>query len=617
MCGIAGIFAFRDAAPNVSSDELAAIRDAMKARGPDGYGSWLSRDRRVGLAHRRLAIIDLSDRASQPMHIDGGRYVITFNGEIYNYKALRTGLERRGHVFATTSDTEVLVRMYAEHGPEMLRDLRGMFAFGIWDARRRGVFLARDTYGIKPLYYAREGGVLRFASQVKALVAGEGLSKAKSAAGRVGFFLWGSVPEPFTTYEAIHALPAGSYLWADENGVGEPQTYQSVASLWSEAAECALEPRHRMHGDSEAIDAALRDSVRHHLVADVPVSMFLSGGVDSGALAGLMAEVQPGVLHGITLGFAEFDQRGDDEVPGAREIAAHYAIEHHVRRVDAAEFESDLPSILSAMDQPSIDGVNAWFVSKATAELGLKVAVSGLGGDELFGGYASFREVPALVRALGWTTVLPGAGTLARVVASNEIAAKLRVHPKVAGLLEYGSRYPGAYMLKRALFMPWELDQVMPADVVREGVAVLDPPQRLFAMLRRAPTHPHAIVSTLEASQYMRNQLLRDMDWASMAHGLEVRVPLVDPVLLRALGPSLLYAASLNGKAKLAAAPRPPLPESVLARGKTGFSTPVSSWLLAGSKLGDWRRVPLLKRQDCPWARRWGYVVAEHASQAG
>src|SRR5262245_34129841 len=206
MCGIAGLYAFADSARALNLEELRAIRDHMAARGPDDSGEWLSADQRVMLGHRRLAIIDLSPRAAQPMHSADGRLSITFNGEIYNYKALRAQLEREGYVFRTTSDTEVLLHLYAARGVEMLGELRGMFAFGLWDAREGRMLLARDPYGIKPLYYAAAGGTLRFASQVRALIAGGAVSRARDPAGQVGFYLWGSLPEPFTSYEAVKLL---------------------------------------------------------------------------------------------------------------------------------------------------------------------------------------------------------------------------------------------------------------------------------------------------------------------------------------------------------------------------------------------------------------------------
>src|SRR6266536_544479 len=231
MCGLNGIFAYHSAAGMPIEAELLATRDAMRSRGPDGAGKWWSGDRRCGLAHRRLTILDLSDRASQPMISEDGGLVVVFNGEIYNYPELRAELEARGVRFRTTSDTEVLLHLYAREGIEMVGRLRGMFAFAIWDDQRRGLFLARDPYGIKPLYTANDGWTFRFASQVKALLAGGRVSRDPEPAGHVGFFLFGSVPEPFTLYRDIRALPAGHTQWIDAMGPREPKSFANLAAI--------------------------------------------------------------------------------------------------------------------------------------------------------------------------------------------------------------------------------------------------------------------------------------------------------------------------------------------------------------------------------------------------
>jgi asparagine synthase (glutamine-hydrolysing) len=231
MCGIAGIFAYHYAANPTDVGELQKIRDHMAARGPDGAGEWQSADGRVGLAHRRLAIIDLTERAAQPMASPDGKTIVVLNGEIYNYRALRRRLEADGCVFRTQSDTEVLLHLYAAKGADMVQELRGMFAFALWDADKHALMLARDPYGIKPLYYADDGWTLRFASQVKALLAGGGVSRDPEPAGWAGFLLFGNVPEPFTTYQDIRALPAGTTLWFDARGPGEPRRYFDVSAV--------------------------------------------------------------------------------------------------------------------------------------------------------------------------------------------------------------------------------------------------------------------------------------------------------------------------------------------------------------------------------------------------
>jgi asparagine synthase (glutamine-hydrolysing) len=336
----------------------------------------------------------------------------------------------------------------------------------------------------------------------------------------------------------------------------------------------------------------------------------LSAGIDSGALAGVMSEHGTS-LHAITLAFTEFAGKADDEGPDAAELARHYGFIHHVRRVDETEFQQDLPAILEAMDQPTIDGLNTWFVSKATAELGLKIAVSGLGGDELFGGYPSFRQVPRLARALAWPSKTPGLGRVARSLLVPALRKLPRVHPKFAGALEYGGSVTGAYWLKRGLFMPWELPGVLPEEWAREGLARLAPETNLEALLDPMPLDPWAQVAALEAQSYMRNQLLRDTDWASMAHSLEVRVPLVDHVLLTQLAAALVHDDHTQvSKRWLARSPKSPLPQRLIHRKKTGFCTPIDTWLQHAEVLDIWRAQPLLRAPNCPWARRYACAIA-------
>jgi asparagine synthase (glutamine-hydrolysing) len=603
MCGIVGIYAFHYAANAVDRDELRRIRDHMAARGPDGFGEWYSQDGRVGLGHRRLTIIDLSERGAQPMVSADGKLAVTFNGEIYNYRQLRASLEAKGCRFRTQTDTEVLLHLYAEKGEAMVHDLRGMFAFGLWDAEKGALLLARDPYGIKPLYYADDGWTVRFASQVKALLAGGKVSRDPEPAGWVGYCLFGSVPEPFTTYQEIRALPAGSTVWVNRIGAHQTKQYFSIAETYCRA-EATRSPANEQNQELD-VRQALVDSVRHHLVADVPVGAFLSSGIDSGALVGLMRDAGQRDIQTVTVAFEEFRGRSEDEAPLAAEIASRYGTRHTTRIVTEQEFRNDLPKILEAMDQPTIDGLNTWFVSKAARELGLKVAISGLGGDELFGGYSSFRDVPLCVRAMAIPGRIPGLGDLARVLITRGFA----LNPKAAGLLKYGGSYAGAYFLRRGLFMPWELQALIGADTARLGLRRLKPIHHIEGLLRPRPGSSFCRIAALESSLYMRNQLLRDTDWASMAHSLEVRVPLVDSTLLNQFARITARNGS-QSKRLLAASPRVPLPPKVIERPKTGFTTPIQSWLQRDNRIQEWRGVPALAASKCAWARRWAFQVS-------
>jgi len=573
MCGLNGIFAFNSAAPDPSEAELVATRDHMAARGPDGFGAWRSAKGRCALGHRRLAIIDLDERALQPMLSEDGQTAIVFNGEIYNYADLRAELEGQGQRFRTTSDTETLLHLYRRDGVAMVERLRGMFAFAIWDGAKQGLFLARDPYGIKPLYYANDGWTFRFASQVKALMAGGAISDAPEPAGAVGFMLYGSVPEPFTLYREVRALPAGCTQWVDAAGPRQPTPFVSLSGIL--AGPTARDAR-----DLDAqVRSAVLDSVRTHMIADVEVGVFLSAGIDSGALLGLMRDAGQTRVRAITLGFDEFIGTPEDEAPLAAEVANLYGAEHIVRRVARREFEDDLPAILAAMDQPSIDGVNTWFVAKAAKEAGLKVALSGLGGDELLAGYPSFADIPRWVNWLKIPAAAPGLGVAARGLVTAFAPGMVGRSPKAAGMLEYGGDYAGAYLLRRGVFLPFELKRLLSRAFVREGMRRLAPLRRLNASLTPRPSSPLARVSALESANYMRNQLLRDADWAGMAHSLEIRTPLVDIALLRALAPLTASFGHGAGKRALARAPSTPLPAHIAERAKTGFVVPTNAWV--------------------------------------
>lgn len=595
MCGLAGVFSYSNEASSVDCEELLRIRDYMINRGPDGAGLWLSANKRVGLAHRRLAIIDLTDAGHQPMSTADGRLHISFNGEIYNYLELRAELEQKGCIFLSHSDTEVLLHLYRIEGENMLPRLRGMFAFAIWDEKEQTLFLARDHFGIKPLYYADNGKTIRFASQVKALLAGGQVDTSQEPAGLVGFFLWGSVPEPYTVYKGIRALPAGTSLTIDTRG---RKQHKQFFSLTEELAQAEVISNNLAENEAlEQLHAALLDSVHYHLIADVPVGVFLSAGLDSTTLTALAKETGVAELHSLTLGFKEFKGTENDETVLAQVVADYYGTIHKTEWVQQQDFTSHFENLLAAMDQPSIDGVNSYFVCRAAKNAGLKVALSGLGGDELFAGYSHFQNIPKMVKVLSPFAMIPHLGSGFRYISAPVL--KHFTSPKIAGLLEYGTDYAGAYLLRRGLYMPWELPQVLDSDLVREGWRELKTLDRLSASIDGID-NARLKVSALETSWYMRNQLLRDTDWASMAHSLEVRVPLVDIELFRTVT-RLVRSGYSPSKQCMANSPTIKLPESVLNRKKTGFSVPVQEWLLDTNKVNE---------KSARGLRSWAIVIA-------
>ncbi|MDP2046113.1 MAG: asparagine synthase (glutamine-hydrolyzing) [Deltaproteobacteria bacterium] len=603
MCGIVGIFAYHNSAPPVEAAEAVKIREAMRPRGPDGAGLWLSPDKRLALAHRRLSIIDLSEAGIQPMATPDQSIRVVFNGEIYNYRELRNGLEHQGHRFQSQSDTEVLLHLYQEYGAAMMDRLRGMYAFAIWDNLRQSLLLSRDPFGIKPLYYSDDGKTLRFASQVKALLAGGAVDTSPQAAGHAGFFLWGYVPEPYTLFQGVRALPAGSTLLQDLQGNAVTKGFCAIPAELARAYEAGKGSGLDKEAVHDELRLALADSIKHHLVADVPVGVFLSSGLDSSTITALAAQEQ-GRLHSITLGFQELRGSAHDETAYAAKIAARYGTVHQTRWITREDFAGDYHRILEAMDQPAVDGVNMYFVAKIAAAAGMKTALSGLGGDELFGGYPSFRDIPRMARTFSRARSFPGLGRMCRLVAAPVL--KRFTSPKYAGLLEYGGSYAGAYLLRRGLFMPWELPEVMDPDMARAGWQALQP----LVCLEETIPHPaedFLTVSALEMVWYMRNQLLRVADWAGMAHSLEIRVPLVDIMLLRQVVP-LLASKHRPTKLDMAGTLATPLPAEVLNRPKSGFLVPVQRWLAAASGQGG-------GRGDHDW-RIWAQTVYQHHTAA-
>jgi asparagine synthase (glutamine-hydrolysing) len=572
MCGINGILRLTPSAPHIARDEVLRTREHQARRGPDGAGLWESADRRVALAHNRLAILDLSPAGAQPMSFENGRYRITFNGEIYNFRALRDTLRTEGYRFRTENDAEVVLALYARDGVGLFPHLRGMYAFALWDDQEKSLLLARDPFGIKPLYYAVDGSTLRFASQVKALVAGGAVSPAVDPVALAGFLLWGSVPEPRTIRCAVRAVPAGHYVRIADGRVSEPSRHYLP------------EPGRATVGDFGAhLVAALGESVAAHMVSDVPVAVFLSAGLDSSLIAAL-ARRRDATLTTLTVRFTALRDKAEDEGPLAARVAAALGTQHRELEIDPGHLRTLWPQALAAMDQPSIDGFNTFVIARAAHEAGFKVVLSGLGGDELFGGYPSFEDVPKLMKTARIGRFAPG---LAAVWPKLTRAAGDR--PKMAGVLQHGQSLAGAYFLRRALFLPEELPGLLGEDAAREALAEYDPIRDADAALEEPSPVPSATtavdpwfaVHQLETARYMRNQLLRDADWAAMAHSVELRVPLVDPVLRAAAAQDRFVPARGGGKAAVVKAAAPELPAEVLTRKKTGFYVPVAEALAA------------------------------------
>ncbi len=591
MCGICGT-----AFANRTSDAEAQVRamsQALQHRGPDDEGFLINDPRAVGLAlgMRRLSIIDLPG-GRQPAWNEAKDVAVIFNGEIYNYRELRERLKSLGHHFATQSDTEILVHGWEEWGEDCLTELRGMFAFALLDLRKRYataplLFLARDPLGIKPLYYTQTPDGFAFASEVRALLAGGATQKRISQDALTSYLLFGSVSEPVTLLEGVFSLPPGHRMLVY---VPERRRTPRARPWWdparSSAARDTQKPR-EFSSAAKRLRPLLEDAVQAHLVADVPVGLFLSSGLDSSAIAALAARTQPD-FRTFTLAFPGTPY---DEAPLARVVAARCRTRHREVPLDGGAVLNRLDEALAALDQPTMDGINTYFVSWAAREVGLKVALSGLGGDELFAGYRTFADTPRLERLvrLAWFAPAPlrrAVAPILRALFARQSSSDATRKAMDAWLLPDALPHP--YFFTRTLFPPSDLPRLTeprfrPSTVSADGIT-LEP--TWLGWLERAADaarqlEPVGGVSWLEMRSYMASTLLRDTDSVSMAQSLEVRVPLLDTPLVEFMGSLPDGARQRTGtqKALLVQALSDVLPPEILAQRKRTFTLPWEDWL--------------------------------------
>ena len=562
MCGIAGALSFTGAPLDNSIG--AGLSGALAHRGPDGEGVFASAG--VLLVHRRLAIIDPTAAAAQPMSAAGGRYQLVFNGEVYNHRELRRELEICGETFRTASDTEVLLRLLQRDGPAALSRVRGMFALALWDEQERTLLVARDRFGIKPLYVAGTADRVAFASEIGALRRSRLVPRTVSPAAVLAYLSWGSIPSPLTWLSGVTALEPGTWTRWTAVGAVTHGTFADASHPYVDG-EPVPEPELRARAAS-----AVRDSIRAHLVADVPVGVFLSGGIDSGAIVSAARDVTTGPLLTYTV---IVDEASRSEGPLAARVSAAFGTSHHELRVDARDIASELSTIVARLDQPTGDAVNSYYVSRAVAATGVKAVLSGAGGDELFGGYPSFERVP---------TMMQMSGVLGPAMRATGAAALLALPAWRAAKWQHFARDPrldAAYRALRGFFMPAEWPALI-GPALAEAPAAAETLAAVEAALFTAagPESTAASVSRMETRGFLRSQLLRDIDAVSMAHGLEVRVPFVDQELQRAIWPALgQHTRLLAGKRLLHESLARPLPPEVVTRPKQGFTLPFDTWM--------------------------------------
>jgi asparagine synthase (glutamine-hydrolysing) len=616
VCGLAGVVQFGAGA----LDPVIEVRGdaALAHRGPDGHGCFWSADRRSVLMHRRLAIIDPSAASDQPMADVTGRWHLVYNGEIYNYKELRAELTRDGVRFATSGDTELLLQLLVHRGPGALRAARGMFAFALWDAREQSLLVARDRFGIKPLYVARDHERVCFASELRALNAVRRDAAVIAPSAVLSFLRWGSVLPPLSWFGRVEALEPGTWRRWSRDG---SETGGRFACLSWGAPDAALpEP-----GDESVvreIGKAIEDSVAAHLVSDVPVALFLSGGLDSAMLLATASALG----HRLAC-FTVADTIDTEEAAAAQATAAAFGASWRALRVDRETVRRAIPEAVQRLDQPTIDGPNAWVIASAVAREGVKTALSGTGGDELFGGYPSSRLIPLWSRLGALRS--PSARGLALMERARHRPGRAARLAHVAASADFRERYRAV----RGFFLPPELSRLagprLLDDAAASACAQLDAIEA-----RLLPTCDEAAavaVARAETQLYLRSQLLRDLDVMSMAHGLEVRVPLVDHALLAATWPRIAHHPKLLARKNvLRRILSSHVPRGVLSRRKTGFTLPFDGWLRAelrgfaragidASERSGWIAPGAGERVWSEWesgrhhwSRPWGLAVLGH-----
>jgi asparagine synthase (glutamine-hydrolysing) len=587
MCGIAGIIGRLDE-PNRAA--LQRMNHAMIHRGPDASGTWVSAPDARGwgalLAFRRLSILDLSAAGDQPMVDPVTGHVVVFNGEIYNFGDLRRRLVAEGQEFQSTGDTAVMLRALGLHGPSAVSWLRGMFAFACWDPKQRRLLLARDPLGIKPLYVARSsdpgaGWSVAFASELRALLASGLLGTPHLDPQAIASSVWnGFVVGPGTVVRGVELLWPGRLLELD--GAGKEIRHEDFWRIPNRAPDPTM--------DENGLAAILEEALRLHLASDVPLAVFLSGGVDSSVMANLAQRAAQSPIHTFTLAFEEQEF---NEAPVARRIAAAIGTQHHEVVLTEGHFVEKLEAALDSLDQPTFDGLNAYYMSHAIRSAGFTVALSGTGGDELFGGYASYRDLPVLQswsRCAAWVPrgLQVAAATLATWPlrrAGGAVPPQTR-WAKLPEMVRHGDDLLALYQMAYALFLPGFQRELLAPDFVEalaDGLP-LAMRQRLVAETRART--PLSAISVMEQRLFLGERLLRDNDVASMASSLEQRVPLVDQVLFESVDrlPDLARYQPLGRKAMLRRMGLRGLDPALFERPKSGFVLPFDRWIRHGLK---------------------------------
>jgi len=550
LCRIAGI-ANKSLPLEAVKNRVTAMCSLQKHGGPDDEGLYACPETGLVLGHRRLALIDLSPAGHQPMSYQD-RYIISFNGEIYNFPELKKELQQMGLCFTTHSDTEVILAAFARWNTQSFSRLSGMFAFALYDTLEKELFLVRDASGIKPLYYTVNEASIGFASEMRAFSA-MGITEA-NASWPVFQLAYGFIPEPVSTLKSVKPLHKGCFYKC--NLLTGANSYQSFKHY------SYSNTRGDVSSAQNAVSSSVERAVGRHLLADAPIGVFLSGGIDSGIITSLASAYQASHLKTLSL---YFNEKEFSEKQYQDSIIERLGCKNYQHLLTESEFQQSFPAVLQAMDMPSCDGINTWFISKYARENGLKAVLSGVGGDELFGGYPSFGRI-AIARRLQKSPAL-----LLKLIGNNT-SNKFNRFPYLSM-----SGNNGLYLFLRGLFPPALIAKQLNADE-REIWTILSE-QAVLPDLSDLVAKNEA--SWMELNVYMQNQLLRDADVMSMAHGVEIRVPFLDPEVIQtalSIHPAIKYAGKLP-KQMLINAFRNTLPEAIWNRKKMGFGFPFARWM--------------------------------------
>ncbi|WP_183563801.1 asparagine synthase (glutamine-hydrolyzing) [Mucilaginibacter sp. SP1R1] len=559
MCRIAGIVS-NQLQPEQIRHQVKAMCHVLQHGGPDDEGMFFNKTNTLGFGHRRLSIIDLSSNGHQPMADTGQKVWITFNGEIYNYRELRDTLLKLGIQFKSATDTEVIILSYLHWGTSAFSKFRGMFAFALYDSTRDLTYLVRDTAGIKPLYYFAQNSSLCFASEVRAFMAA-GITTEKDASWPIRFLAFGHIPEPYTTLKNVFSLPKAHFLcWNNTSSTYTINTYRETP-----VRDCITD----IVEARQLIKEALINGVSRQLIADAPIGVFLSGGIDSSLITMLADQQKKEQLKTISIHFIE-ESYNEKAYQGI--ILDRINGESFSHLVQQNDFEAAFPQILAAMDMPTTDGINTWFISKYAQEDGLKAVLSGIGADELLGGYPSFGRIKYLKHLRKFHPSVFAAITGFLPDRYKKLTFLANDHPLAD------------YLLLRGLFSPADIAQLLDADLKEVKDALFD-----NSPVPDSCTYNEEHASWFETNLYMQNQLLRDTDIMSMSHGLEVRVPFLDEDFTNTVASITAAIRFDNSQPKklLIDSFKDLLPSAIWDRPKMGFTFPLQQWMMEHKEMSN------------------------------